>query len=109
MARKKQLKISGRSIVSFTVQVKNIKSNHADTYIDVIDLEIRTNEDEYKYDIRVDERAPDIHETRDYIEASLNKAKEDCLRIEISEYTERNYLFFKVQSIGQTQYTGYRV
>jgi len=109
MPRKKQLKVSGHSITHFKVEVKSVKSEHTDDLIDVIHLEIHTDEDIYKYDIRTDERSPDINATKCYIEDSLEKAKRDFLKVEISEYTERFYLFFNVQSIGQTRYTGHRV
>ncbi|MFM2482182.1 hypothetical protein [Celerinatantimonas sp. YJH-8] len=109
MPRKKQLKVSGSAIVGFSVQVKQVKSEHADALIDIVDLEITTNDDVYRYDIRKDVRAPDIHKTRDYIEDCLIKAQKGFLKVEMSEYKERMYLFFNVQSIGQVQYTGYRV
>lgn len=109
MPRKKQLKVNGSSITEFSVQVKTVKSTFDGSPIDIVDLKISANNDIYSYDIRKDERAPDVHATRDYIENSLNKAKEDFLNVEISEYTERSYLFFNVQKIGQVQYTGYRL
>jgi len=109
MPRKKQLKVSGSLIANFSVDVKKVKSENSDGLIDVIHLEIYADGDVYKYDIRKDDRAPDINKTRDYIEASLEKAKEDFLKVEISEFADRFYLFFKVQGIGQTQYTGYRI
>lgn len=109
MPRKKQLKVNGHSITHFSVEVKNIKSEHTDAFIDIIFLEIHADGDTYNYDIRTDERAPDINATRNYIEDSLDKAKENLLKVEISEYKDRSYLFFNVQSIGQTQYTGHRV
>ncbi len=73
---KKQLKVNGSSIVSFAVQVKKIKGEHGDALIDIVDLEINTDDDVYKYDLRKDERAPDVYITRDYINDSLEKAKD---------------------------------
>lgn len=108
MPKKKQLKVSGSEITGFNVKVKKIKSEHADALIDVLLLEIHADGDVYKYGIRKDDRAPDLTSAMNYIEASLEKAKEDFLKVEISEYAERSYLFFKVQGIGQTQYTGNR-
>lgn len=109
MPRKKQLKVRGSSIMSFDVQVKKVNSSHADVQIDIVDLEIHTNDGVYKYDIRKDERAPNINQIRDYIEDALKKAQQDFLTVEISEYKERDYLFFEVKSIGRVQYTGYRI
>lgn len=109
MPRKKQLNVNGHSIAHFSVEVKSVKSEHTDDFIEVINLEIHVDEDIYRYDIRKDERAPDIHATRDYLEASLERAKRDFLKVEISEYTERFCLFFIVKDIGRTQYTGYRL
>lgn len=109
MPRKKQLKVNGSSITGFSVKVKTVKSTYDGSPIDIVDLQISTDDGAYSYDIRKDERAPDVHATRDYIESSLNKAKEDFLKVEISEYTDRSYLFFNVQKIGQVQYTGYRL
>jgi len=109
MPKKKKLKVNGSSITVFSVQVKTVKSAHDGSPIEIVDLQISTDDAVYSYDIRKDERAPDVHATRDYIEDSLNKAKKDFLNVEISEYTERSYLFFDVQKIGQVQYTGYRL
>ncbi|KAA8993878.1 hypothetical protein FJU30_26420 [Affinibrenneria salicis] len=104
-AKKKKLNVNGHSITYFSAEAKSVKSEHTDEFINVI----HTNEDAYKYDIRADERIPDINVARDYIEASLEKAKQNFLKVEISEYKERFYLFFNVQSIGQIQYTGNRI
>lgn len=109
MPRKKHIKVSGSSIVDFSVQVKQMKSEDSDILIDIVDLEISTNDDVYRYDIRKDNRAPDIYKTRDYIEDCLKKAQRDLLKVRISEYKERMYLFFNVQNIGEAQYSGWRV
>lgn len=109
MPRKKQLNLSASSITNFRVEIKRIKSAHKEIFIDVIHLEIHTDADVYRYEIRTDERAPDINSTRDYIEESLGRAKEEFLKVRIAEYEDRLYLFLDVQSIGQTQYTGHRV
>lgn len=100
MPRKKQLKVSGSDILDFSVQ---IKSEHE------VDLKITTNDDVYIYDIRKDTREPDINKIKDHIENSLSEVKNDFLRVEISEYPERSYLFFIVQGKNQVQYTGYRL
>lgn len=109
MPRKKQLKVNASSITDFKVQVKIVESDFDDSLIEIVDLQISTNDGLYSYDIRKDGRAPDVYATRDYIENSLNKAKEDFLKVEISEYPERDYLFFEVKKIGRVQYTGYRI
>lgn len=109
MPRKKQLKVNGSEITGFSVQVKQVKSEHADVFINIVDLQISTDDAVYKYDIRKDDRAPDVNATKNYINTTLSKAKKDSLNVGISEYTDRSYLFFDVQKVGQVQYTGYRV
>ncbi|MCK2087373.1 hypothetical protein MXC99_04170 [Thauera aromatica] len=109
MPKKKMLKTNGNSIQSFKVSESKIKSTHSDANIDVILLHVSINDDEYSYQIRRDTRAPDLNQIKTHIESSLQRAKEEFLDIEISEYSERNYLFFIVQSIGQQQYTGRRI
>ena len=109
MPRRKKLKTNGSSILSFSVNVETVKSNTMDTMIEIIILKITTNDGEFSYEICKDTRAPNLEQAKSHIEASLKKAKTDLLNIEISEYTERDYLFFEVQKIGQEQYTGRRI
>ena len=108
MPRKKKLKTNGSSILGFSANILSIKSPHADTMIDIVELKISTNDGNYSYEICADTRAPDLNQIKKHVEESLLKAKSDFLNVEISEYPERNYLFFDVQSIGQQQYTGLR-
>jgi hypothetical protein len=109
MPRKKKLKTNGNSIVSFEVAERKIKSNHSDTNIDVVLLRVSTGDGEFSYQIHRDTRAPDLSQIKNHVESSLQRAKEEFLNVEISEYSERDYLFFDVQSIGRQQYTGRRV
>lgn len=110
MPRKKQLKTRGSLISAFNVQIKQVESSFTDSMIDIVDLEVTTSDGvSYKYDIRQDEREPDLVNIKKHIEDCLQKARQEFLNVEISEYKERSYLFFKVQSIGQAQYTGFRI
>lgn len=109
MPRKKRLKTNGNSIESFAVTESKVKSSHSDKDIDVVLLGVHTNYGEYNYQICSDTRAPDLNQIKTHIESSLQRAKEEFLNVEISEYSERDYLFFEVQGIGQQQYTGRRV
>lgn len=109
MPRKKKLKTNGNSIQSFEVAERKIKSNHSAANIDVVLLRVSASDGEYSYQIHSDTRAPDLSQIKTHIENSLQRAKNEFLNVEISEYAERDYLFFEVQSIGQQQYTGRRV
>lgn len=109
MPRKKQLKVKGGEILGFSVEIVSAKSNHSDALIDIIDLKIKTTDGDFCYQINTDDRAPDLLKIKQHVEGSLQKAKNDYLKVEISEYTDRFYLFFDVQGIGQQQYTGRRV
>lgn len=109
MPRKKKLKTNGNLIESFVVAEGKIKSKHSGTDIDVVLLRVSTGDDEYSYQVHLDTRAPDLSQIKNHIESSLQRAKEEFLNVEISEYPERDYLFFDVQSIRQQQYTGRRV
>lgn len=109
MPRKKKLKTNGNLIKRFQVAENKIKSNHSGADIDVVLLQVSTGDGEYSYQIHRDTRAPDLSQIKKHIESSLQRAKEEFLNVEISEYSERDYLFFYIQSIGQQQYTGRRV
>lgn len=109
MPRKKKLKTNGNSIESYEVVGSKVKSSHSDADIDVVLLRVSTSDGEFRYQICRDTRAPDINQIKTHIESSLQRAKEEFLNVEISEYSERDYLFFEVQSIGTEQYTGRRV
>lgn len=104
-----KLKIKGNQIKNFNVDIISIESLHEKGYFfDVIDLKIDTDKS-FKYRIHCDDRFPDLKQIKQHIETSLQKAKTNFLNVEISEYKERDYLFFDVQSIGQNQYTGTRL
>lgn len=109
MPRKKKLKTNGNSILNFSVDLKNVKSNYDGSMIEVLDLRVTTNDGDFVYEICSDTRAPDLVQIKNHIETSLKRAKTNFLNVEISEYKERNYLFFIVQKIGQQQYTGRRI
>lgn len=108
MPRKKQLKVNGSEITKWTVEIKEVKSAHDDSLVKRIFLEIKTIDESYKYEIWNDERFRELEFIGNHIENALNRAKIEFLKVEISEYTERWYLFFEVQSIGQHQYSGIR-
>ena len=109
MPRKKQLKINGSLINSHQVIIGKTKSENSKSEIEVVFLNIATNDGEYKYRINNDERAPDLNQIKNHIDTSLTRAKKEYLKVEISEYHERYYLFFEVQSIGRQQYSGSRI
>ena len=109
MPRRKQLKTNGRSILSYSVNIENIKSKHANVMIDIIALNVNTNDGEFSYSIHSDTRAPDLAQIKAHIEKSIQTAMTDSLNVEISEYSERDYLFFNVQKANNEQYSGQRV
>ncbi|WP_262071427.1 MULTISPECIES: hypothetical protein [Stenotrophomonas] len=108
MPRKKQLKVRGSTITSYDVAVKRIKSEHTDSSIEVIKLQIEADQVIYEYQLHKDENFSDLKMARDAIDASLKKAREDFLNVEISEYPERSYLTLKVQGESSKQFTGDR-
>lgn len=104
-----KLKTKGSQIKNFNVNIISIESLHEKEYFfDVINLKIDTDKS-FEYRIYNDDRFPDLQQIKQHIETSLQKAKTNFLNVEISEYKERDYLFFDVQSIGQNQYTGVRL
>lgn len=109
MPGKKKLKVNGGSIKKFEVKVRTTDITCDNIPIEIVDLRIFTDEDVYRYDIRKDETHPDVCATKKHIEKSLDKAKKELLNVEVSEDAGKSYLFFKVQGIGQTQYTGRRI
>jgi len=109
MPRRKKLNTNGSTILSFSVNVENVQSKHVDTKLKIIALRIGTNDGEFIYKIHSDTRVQNLTKAKEHIKSSIQKAKTDFLNIEISEYIERNYLFFEVQNIGGQQYSGFRV
>ncbi|MDM8356180.1 hypothetical protein [Pandoraea communis] len=109
MHRKKKLKTNGSRIVNYSISIKKVKSNYTDNYVDSLFLEITTDEGTFNYEIRSDEKFPDLDWIKSHIDVSLGKAQADFLNVEISEYADRGYLFFVVQDIGQHQYSGLRI
>ena len=107
MPRKKQLKIVGNSIKSYQVNINRVGKDLSEVH--QIDLSIQTDDGSYEYKICQDTREPDINRIKAYLDKSLKDAMETFSKVEISEYGERNYLFFKVQGEDQKQYTGTRV
>ena len=105
-----KLKTNGNKITSFSVNIMNVESGHEKGYFfDIIILEIITDKGVFKYKIHSDDRFPDLLQIKTHIDTSLQQAIQNYYNVEISEYTERDYLFFDVQSIGQNQYTGRRI
>lgn len=102
------LKANGGSLKSYSVNIIKVKSENSEKMIDVISLTITTEDGDFNYSINKDTREPDLQQTCKHINESLKKAQEDYLNVKVSEYPERFYLFFEVQSIGQKQYTGRR-
>ena len=109
MKPRKHLKVNGSEIVEFDVAVMPATSPYDGSPIEVVDLKVQVNEGCYRYSIQSDTRAPDRNELVKFIDTSLKKAMEDFLNVEISEYKERIYLFYKVQTFEQRQFTGKRI
>ncbi|SEH94444.1 hypothetical protein SAMN05660691_02314 [Rheinheimera pacifica] len=109
MPRKKKLKVNGCSIISHAVVIKKVTSEHTGDLIEIVHLDVTTNDGIFSYEIYKDERFPDLNWVRDYIDTTLIRARKDCLNVEMSEYVERIYLFFDIQKVGQHQYSGRRV
>ncbi|MFC4621783.1 hypothetical protein ACFO3A_06090 [Comamonas nitrativorans] len=101
----KKLKANGSRISSYQVSVIPYTVESGETY-QKISLVVVAESIKYTYDIHQDTRHPDIQNIKKHLETSLAKAVEEYLNVEISEYTERFYLFVDFQGIGQEQYTG---
>jgi hypothetical protein len=110
MPRRKKLKVKGSAILDFSADIKSVKSKHVhDAMVEILDVRVHTSDGEFAYEIYSDDRAPDLGAIKNHIESSIAEAKKNFLTVEVSEYAERDYLFFDVQSIGQKQYSGHRV
>lgn len=108
MSRKKKLKVNGSEITNHSVQVMQKKSRHTEDMVDFIHLNVTAGQD-FSYEIYSDERHPSLDTICSFIDATLSEARQSYRNVEITEYTERNYLFYKVQKEEQMQYTGVRV
>ena len=102
-----KLKTNGNKITNFNVKIIKVESLHKKGYFfDIINLQITTDKGVFNYRIQKDDRFPDLLQIKNHIETSLQKAIDNFYNVEISEYSERDYLFYEVQSIGLNQYTG---
>ncbi|HDY7846077.1 TPA: hypothetical protein RQK40_004227 [Vibrio vulnificus] len=108
MARKKQLKVNGSSIGNFSIEHVQVKHSFLNEIVDRVSLKIEAEGQYYEYEFSSDIRHPDLQKISHHLRSSIEAAQRDCLNVDISEYSDRNYLFFNVQKIGQEQYTGVR-
>lgn len=105
---KKKLNVTGRQIESYDLQVKDFNENGIK--FQRIYLSIRIDNETYKYEICEDTRFT-IGYLKDKIPEELDYAIEHFNRVEIGEYTDRDYLFFEVhhKDFRQMQVTGRRL
>lgn len=105
----KKLKSNGKSIDEYQVTIEKFTDSQKNEEHERIALSIKAEGFYYNYKIYKDTREPDILFIINTLENNIKRAITEYLNIEISEYTDRQYLFIKFQDIGQTQYTGNRV
>ncbi|MDO6583623.1 hypothetical protein Q4491_19970 [Photobacterium sp. 2_MG-2023] len=108
MARKKQLKVNGNSIEKFSVDHVQVKHSFLDEIVDRVSLKVEAEGQYYEYEFSSDTRHPDLQKISYHLRSSIETAQREYLNVDISEYSDRNYLLFNVQKIGQEQYTGVR-
>lgn len=105
---KKKLNVTGSQIKSYELQVKDFNKNGIE--FQRIYLSIHADNGIFKYEINEDDRFT-IEYLKDKIPEELDYAIKNFNRVEISEYTDRNYLFFEVhhKDFRQMQVTGTRL
>lgn len=104
----KKLNLTGSQIQDYTLQVKDFDENGIK--FQRIYLSIFADNEAYKYEICEDTRFT-IEYLKDKISEELDYAVKNLNRVEISEYSERDYLFFQVhhRDFRQMQMTGRRL
>lgn len=59
-----------------------------------VNVEIHTeNNKPYHYSLFTDTRHPDLNAIKEHFEQGLEEAKSKCKKIEVSDYSERSYVF----------------
>jgi hypothetical protein len=109
MGRKKQLNVTGSHITNYNLEVKSFNENGFQFQRLYLIIEV-DGQEFYSYEICEDTRFT-IEYLRNKIPEELNFAIVNFNRVEISEYTERDYLFFHVhhKDFRQMQVTGRRL
>ena len=108
MARR-QLSVSGGKITKFNASIQNKLNADGTAHIDYVKLDIEAEDDVWEYDIRSDDRAPDLGRIVSELNNALTQAKIDFSKVEIKEYKDRFYLFVDVKGHLDRQYTGEKV
>lgn len=103
----KQLKANGSKITNIFVEIVPFEKTPTKIYTN-ISLKIVADNINYSYEIYSDERHKDLEQIKCDLHSSITKAQSEMLNVEIIEYADRDYLFVKIQDIGQNQYTGRR-
>lgn len=104
----KKLDVTGSKITEYDLQVKDF--DESGIKFQRIYLTITADNESYKYEICEDRRFT-IAYLKDKIPQELDYAIANFNKVEISEYTERDYLFFHVhhKDFRQMQVTGRRL
>lgn len=108
MGHKKKLNVNGDQI-TYRLNVKDF--NESNIKFQRLYLDITVDEQEiYSYQICEDTRFT-IEYLKNKIPEELDFAMKNFNKVEISEYTDRNYLFFEVhhKDFHQMQVTGIRL
>lgn len=106
---RKKLNTLGSGINSHSVNITSFLSKNSNEYYQKITLSIFSDSREFIYDIHQDTRHPDLKNIKSFLEQSLEKAIQENITVSISEYKERDYIFFELKGITQQQYTGRRI
>ncbi|HGS4438292.1 TPA: hypothetical protein ACMD15_003629 [Vibrio cholerae] len=108
---RKKLKTNGSNLTSFSTEIVTRPHKFMDnvSYKAVLLTVTTSDGNTFTYEISADNRQPDLNVTKEYLNKTLSQAKRDSLNVEMTEYTERYYLFYEVQKYEQIQYSGERV
>ncbi|MBQ4801075.1 hypothetical protein J8L73_18445 [Pseudoalteromonas sp. MMG006] len=87
-------------VAGFDIQVKDNGNGVNNIY-----LTINTSKKKLSYRIWKDERYPDLLTIGKYLEDGLKLAKSTSAKIEVSDYRERLYVFFKLPEQDQHQFS----
>lgn len=108
MARR-QLNVSGSKITKIQASIQSKLNVDRKVQVDYVKLDIEAEGDVWEYDIRSDDRAPDLNQIVSELTNALTQAQTDFSKVEIKEYKERFYLFVDVQDHLDKQYTGEKI
>jgi len=93
---------------NYSIAVKDNGNGYLNIYLEASLLNSSSNVTQRLYRISDDVRHPDLTQIYNHLDSGFRYAMQNSLNVEISEFSERMYLFIKTPGNAQMQYSGRR-